>query len=172
LDTAFAGVTVAGRVGVDAFLDSNSVLRVYAFIVGSTGKVYANFYDGAWEWRDQGFLNAQGTTPSVGAGVTHFKSSNGNLNVYAAAIGTDNTVYLNYGVLVPAAWSALPTYAGLTPYTDVGATAFVVAKDGSQALYVMTVASVVWSTVERDLHLDFWKSTNPSQWLALDQGSL
>jgi hypothetical protein len=105
-------------------------------------------------------------------GVTHFKSSNGNLNVYAAAIGTDNIVYLNFGVLLPAAWSALPIYSGLTPYVEVGATAFVVARDGSQALYIMTIASVVWSSVERDLHLDFWKSTNQSQWLALDQGSL
>jgi len=170
IESQFAGITVTGRVGVDSFVDDASVLRVYAFVIGSTGRVYVNYYDGTgvtgWHWSDQGLMNPQGTTASVGVGVTHFRGSGG-INIYASVIGSDNVVYLNW--LNPT-WYALPTYPGLTPYTDVGATAFV-NSDGSQGLYIMTTATVAWSNVERDLQLDFYSSST-NQWQALDQGSL
>src|SRR5216683_4858589 len=170
IESQFAGITVTGRVGVDSFVDDASVLRVYAFVIGSTGRVYVNYYDGTgvtgWHWSDQGLMNPQGTTASVGVGVTHFRGSGG-INIYASVIGSDNVVYLNW--LNPT-WYALPTYPGLTPYTDVGATAFV-NSDGSQGLYIMTTATVAWSNVERDLQLDFYSSST-HQWQALDQGSL
>ena len=176
IETQFAGVTVAGRLGVDAFVDDSSILRTYAFIIGNTGRVYVNYYDATgttgWHWSDQGLLNAGATAASVGVGVTHLRKSDGTLNVYAGAIGTDSIIYVNYQGLTPtASWSAAPTYPGLTPYTDVGATGYVSPTDGSQGLYILTTARVVWSNVERDLQLDLWSSSS-NGWQALDQGSL
>lgn len=177
IETQFPGVTIGGRVGVDSFVDDNSLLRVYAFVIGTLGRVYDNYYDGTgvtgWHWSDQGLPNAQGISASVGVGVTHFRQSGGALDVYAAAIGTDNIVYLNAQDLNQnASWGATPVYPGLTPYTDVGTTAFVSPSNGSQGLYIMTTATVAWSNVERDLQLDLWSSSASPSWQALDQGSL
>ena len=176
IETPFPGVTVTGRVGVDSFVDDSSISRVYAFVIGNLGRVYVNYYDGTgatgWHWGDLGLLNAQGTTASVGVGVTHFRKSDRSLNVFAAAIGADNSVYVVYGGLYPSAWYATPAYPGLTPFTDAGTTAYVSPANGSQGLYLMTTATVAWSNVERDLQLDLWSSANPNQWQALDQGSL
>lgn len=171
IEAQFAGITVTGRVGVDSFVDDSSVLRVYAFIIRNNGRIYVNYYDGTgvtgWHWSDQGLMSAQGATASVGVGVTHFRGSGG-INVYASVIGSDNVVYLNW---MNPTWFATPAYGGLTPYTDVGVTAYVSPADGSQGLYIMTTAVVAWSNVERDLQLDFYSSST-NQWQALDQGSL
>jgi hypothetical protein len=87
-------VTVVGRPGVISSR-FQGFTRLYAFVRGSDGHLYVNFWDGAqWNWADQGVPPA--TTIGGDPGMVGYSGVYGPEGLYAFIRGSNGHLYVDY----------------------------------------------------------------------------
>ena len=70
--------------------------RPYAFVVGSDGHLWVNWWDGSqWQWAHQGVPDGQLVSAGVGA-LTVMDTPGAAQRPYAFVIGSDGHLWVNY----------------------------------------------------------------------------
>jgi hypothetical protein len=133
--------------------------RLYAFVRGSDGHLYVNFWDGAqWNWADQGVPPS--TTVGGDPGVVGYSGVYGPEGLYAFVRGSNGHLDVDYWNGARWTWAdqAVPpnVIVGGDPGPVVGRFA------GTNRLYAFATGS------DGHLYVDFWDTAN---WLWADQGA-
>jgi hypothetical protein len=91
------GANIAGAVGVLTMMDNpNAEQRPYAFVRGSDGHLWINWWDGgAWHWADQGTPQGANVTGAVGV-LTMKDNPNAEQRPYAFVTGSDGNVWVDW----------------------------------------------------------------------------
>ena len=90
-------VGIAASVGVLTVMDDpNAAQRPYAFVVGSDGKLWINWWDSAaWHWANQGTPPSASIAASVGV-LTVMDDPNAAQRPYALVVGSDGQLWINW----------------------------------------------------------------------------
>jgi hypothetical protein len=153
-----SGTNVASSPSVITYSEGG-VQQIYAFVLGSDGALYVNYWNGSgWQWANQGTpaprrnLNSQ---PSV---VTF--TQGGTQRIYAFAISDGGGLYVNYWDGSAWNWTDQGTPPGTTLAGTPSATAYLVS--GSPRIYTFV------GSVDGRVHVNYWDG---STWQWADQGN-
>jgi len=139
--------------------------RIYAFVAGTNGHLYVNYWNGAqWNWADQG--TPPGTTLSLdlagGAAPSAVTFSAAGLQrTYVFVVGNDGHLYVNYWNGAQWNWADQGTPPGTTLATFAAPAAVSFLDSGVQRMYVFVRGG------DQHLHINYWDG---AQWRWADQG--
>ncbi len=169
-------VKIAASVGVLTVMDSpNAAQRPYAFVKGSDGQLWLNWWDGAaWYWSNQATPPSVKIAASVGV-LTVMDSPNAAQRPYAFVKGSDGQLWLNWWDGAAWHWSNQGTPPSVKIAASVGVLTVMDSPDAAQRPYAFVKGS------DGQLWLNWWdgaawywsnQATPPSVKIAASVGVL
>jgi hypothetical protein len=160
--TPAPGVGVSAAVGVLTVRDApNASQRPYAFVRGSDGNLWANWWDGqAWQWKNHGTPPGPGVLAAVGV-VTVMDAPNASQRPYVFVQGSDGNLWLNWWDGKAFQWRNQGTPPGPGVSAAVGVVTVMDAPNAAQRPYAFVRGS------DGHLWLNWWDG---QAWQWGDQG--
>ncbi|HEX3682049.1 MAG TPA: hypothetical protein VHU83_05850 [Bryobacteraceae bacterium] len=157
------GVTVAAGAGVLSVMDAPTAAQFpYAFVLGSDGQLWLNWWDGtAWHWTSQATPAVGVTIDSAVGVITVMDSPDSAQRPYAFLIGSDGQLWVDWWDYTRFAWGNLGLpQQGVTAAAGVGVLTVMDSPASAQRPYTFVIGS------DRQLWVNWWDDT-AWHWTAL-----
>jgi hypothetical protein len=139
--------------------------QIYAFVTGSNGHLYVNYWNGSsWQWADRGLPSSGANLLSPSGAITYLDSA-GKQRIYAFAKGGDGHLYVNSWDGSAWHWADQGTPLGTTvDITDFNGGGTITYRDsaGTQRIYSFAKGN------NSHLYVNYWDG---SSWHWADQGT-
>jgi hypothetical protein len=149
------GVNISARVGVLTVMDSPAATqRPYAFVLGSDGNLWVNWWSGSWNWANQGKPDGANISARVGV-LTVMDSPAATQRPYAFVLGSDGNLWVNWWNYTQWNWANQGKPPGADVSVPVGVITVMDSPTSSQRPYAFVLGS------DGNLWVNWW---NDTQW--------